>query len=249
MFDPAILEAIKAHAISEYPQECVGVVTAKGYFPLPNIAEDPEGIQPAEIYRRRHFLAGGNFKELLVAGEILAFVHSHPDGPVWPSMTDQAQQTAMDVPWGLVACNHEIATEPYFWGDMLPVSPLEQREFRTGPSGTDGKGDCGALVRDWFRVNRNVLLPDCPRDDVWFKRGGNLYLEHYSKCGFAPADREAPEVGDVALMQVRSPVPNHAGIYVGEGLLFHHLEGRLSRVEPVGHWSKFITHWMRFHAL
>ena len=248
MFAPDVIEAIKGHAIAEYPHESVGVITADGYLPLPNIAVDPDGKAPPEAYRRHFFLAGGNFQQLLISGAVKALVHSHPDGPEWPSIPDQLQQRAMGVPWGLLMCNHEVASEPYFWGDMFDPPPLLGRDFRFGPSGTDGRGDCGALVRDWYRIERNTLLPDCARDDIWFKRGENLYIDHYKRAGFAPADIDHAEVGDVALMQIRSDVPNHAAVFVGNGLIMHHLEGRLSRIEPLGQWRKYIVGWMR-HAV
>jgi hypothetical protein len=36
------------------------------------------------------------------------------------------------------------------------------------------------------------------------------------------------------LMQIRSPVTNHAGIYLGDGQMLHHLHGRLSETVPYG---------------
>lgn len=249
MFAPEILEAFKAHAIATYPQECVGAITPDGYLPLDNIAVDPNGKVEPDVWRRGAFDAGPRVDELIAGEKLLALVHSHPDGPEGPSGADQMQQTAMGIPWGICMCNEEVASPPYFWDDSLPVPPLLERMFRHGPSGTDGKGDCGALVRDWYRIERGILLPDHPRDDDWWNHGGNIYLEHYAKAGFAPASMSEPEIGDVALMQIRSDVPNHAGVYVGDGLIMHHLAGRLSRVEPLGPWMKHVTSWMRRHAV
>lgn len=248
MFAPEVLSAFQAHAIAAYPQECVGAITADGYLPLENVAVHPEGaVEPAE-WRRRHFDGGDPVIELIADQKLLALVHSHPDGPEGPSAADQRQQAAMGIIWGLCMCNHEVASPPFFWGDDLPVVPLLGRMFRNGPSGTDHKGDCGALVRDWYRTERGILLPDCPRDDEFWKHGGDLYMEHYPRCGFAPASADEPAVGDVILLQIRSEVVNHAAVYVGDGLMMHHLSGRLSRVEPVGQWLKYARAWMR-HAV
>lgn len=248
MFDAQVLDAFKRHAIATYPEECVGAITPEGYAPLPNVATDPQGVVDPSEWRRRRFDGGRRVVELIAAEQLLALVHSHPDGPEGPSALDQRQQTAMSIPWGICACNAEVASEPYFWGDDLPVPELLGRMFRHGPSGTDARGDCGALVRDWYRLERGLLLPDCPRDDDWWNAGGNLYLEHYSRAGFAHASMDQPEVGDVALMQIRATVPNHAGIYVGDGMVMHHLTRRLSRIEPIGPWLKHVTAWMRHHA-
>lgn len=247
MFDPAAVAAFREHAIEGYPEEVVGAITPDGYQRLENVATDPSGAVEPQEWRRRHFDAGTVVLELIAAGRLLALLHSHPDGPEWPSMHDQRQQIAMDLPWGICACSAEATTEPYFWGDCFDPPPLLGRVFRTGPSGTDGRGDCGALVRDWYRLERGILLPDCPRDDVWFQNGGDLYTLHYPRAGFVAVPIEEAAAGDVVLMQIRAPVPNHAGIFLGDGTLMHHLEGRLSRIEPVGPWRKHIVRWMR-HA-
>lgn len=46
-------------------------------------------------------------------------------------------------------------------------------------------------------------------------------------------------VGDVIVMQVRAPVPNHAGVYIGDGLMLHHLYNRLSSRDVYGgYWQE-----------
>ena len=49
-------------------------------------------------------------------------------------------------------------------------------------------------------------------------------------------DREEAEKGDLFLMSVSSPGLNHIGVYVGEQLLLHHLENRLSSRDVLGEW-------------
>jgi cell wall-associated NlpC family hydrolase len=47
-------------------------------------------------------------------------------------------------------------------------------------------------------------------------------------------------------MQVASPVPNHASVYLGDGLILHHLQGRLSSRDVYGgYWQKVSTHALR----
>lgn len=238
MFAPDVIEAIRADARRRYPEESCGAVTPAGYLSLANLALDP----------RHHFDCAGACDELLMAGQLLAVVHSHPGGPDAPSGHDIASQRAMDLPWGLVVTDGEVAGKPFWWGDSLTPPPLLGREFRHGPSGTDGRGDCGALIRDYYRLERGVLIPDFPRDDNWWLRGEDLYAQHFAAAGFVPADRDNPEVGDLALIQFRSAVANHGGIYVGGGLLLHHLADRLSRHEPIIGWAKHVRMWLRHHA-
>ncbi len=44
----------------------------------------------------------------------------------------------------------------------------------------------------------------------------NLYLEHLEENGFYQVSLENIQVGDVVLVRIESPVPNHAAIYVGD---------------------------------
>lgn len=241
MFDRTVLDAIKLHAIEMYPAESCGAVTPDGYVRLANKAADPT----------KEFDCADAVEELRQQDRLLAVVHSHPDGPAAPSAADIAGQDAFALPWGLTATDGKYATEPVFWGDQVPMPPLEGRPFRHGPSGTDGAGDCYALVRDWFRSQRGITLMEQPREwEWWLGKGGpemgDLYMRDFAKAGFVMADPALPEIGDVVLFQLQSPVANHAAVYVGEGLLLHHLQGRLSRKEPFGRWSKFMRAWLRY---
>lgn len=244
MFGPDVQRAIQAHAIACYPEESCGAVTEAGYEPLVNRLAG---------HRPHAFECNDAVGELLAAGRLLALVHSHPDGPNAPSAADIGAQRSMDVPWGLVVCNDSLASVPFYWGDSLTPPPLLERPFRHGPSGTDGCGDCGALVRDYFRLTHNILIPDFPRDDEWWTNGQDLYADHYEAAGFVRADRDNARPGDVALIQWRTPasnpVANHAGIFLGQGLILHHLDGRLSRQEPIIGWMKFVRGWLRHSEL
>jgi len=84
------------------------------------------------------------------------------------------------------------------------------------------------------------------RFDDWWKRGENLYLENFAQAGFFQVDADELKVGDCFLMQVASPVPNHAAVYLGDGLILHHLQGRLSSRDVYGgYWQKVTTHILR----
>jgi len=51
-------------------------------------------------------------------------------------------------------------------------------------------------------------------------------------------------------MQIRSKngVPNHAGIYLGDGLMLHHMYGRLSRKDTYGGYWREMTRGVARHA-
>lgn len=87
---PGIAEAIRAHGVETYPNECCGalygrdkVVTAT--FALPNTTEEGP--------RRRFLVRPTDYREAearatALGVELLGFYHSHPDHPARPSQYD-----------------------------------------------------------------------------------------------------------------------------------------------------------------
>ena len=243
---PEDITAFQAHARQAWPEEACGAITAEGYVPFRNVAAEP----------RLHFDCDVERRPLLLDGRILAMLHSHPDDPdhpaprgdlqfYGPSAHDIAQQQADGLPWGICLTDGDHVTVPFFWGDGVPVPPLLARPFRHGPSGSDGKGDCYALIRDYYRLERGVSLPEGMRDWEWWTKGQDLYTANQGLAGFRVIPADEAQVGDVFLAQIRSPVPNHGGVLVRPGYVLHQLTGRLSREESILPWRKMIVRWLR----
>jgi proteasome lid subunit RPN8/RPN11 len=239
-FGAAVDSAIMAHALADRRHEICGVVTDTpqagefAYHRLCNSAAEPARrfvIDPAA---------------LLDLPPVRAVVHSHPAGPAWPSPEDMRQAQADDVPWGIVV-PRGVADPGLFWfgGDIMPS--LTGRGYRHGVT------DCYALVRDWFRTQQGLFLIDRPRAWEWWEGGDDLYIAHFAESGFVRLEADAtPRRGDVALAAVPGPVINHALVYLGQGLVLHHLAGRhghdparLPRREPAERWRGYIRFWAR----
>ena len=208
---------IREHAIAEYPREACGLIAViKGkerYLPCRNTAEssDKEFILHPEDYAKAEDL-----------GEIMALVHSHPDGVPTPSDADRAQCAASGLPWYILAVNADGETTSICrYEPDAYEAPLVGRQF------SHGVLDCYTLIRDYYRRTLQIELPHFDREDDWWHKGGNLYMQHFADAGFKPI-RGAMKRHDVVIMQVRSPVPNHAGVYIGNGEILHHMHGRLS---------------------
>lgn len=233
MFGPDVDAAIKAHAIACHPQESCGLVLNTGYLPCENVAADPVQdfrIDP-EVYLKHE--------------PVLAVVHSHVNDKYHPTMADIQGQMDTNVPWGLLQTDGEDATPVIWWGPGVPIPPLEERPFRHGPSGSDGCGDCYALIKDYHQL-RGVILPEFPRDDGWWKT--NPELDYYStkigQAGFI--EIEEPEANCVFLIKVRSQVYNHGGIITDDFLALHHLAWRLSAKQPFGNWINNGPKYLRY---
>lgn len=104
-------------------------------------------------------------------------------------------------------------------------------------------------MNDYYLRELGIKLKDWPRTDGWWNRGENLYLDHYAETGFVAVEGE-PQQHDVLLMQIRSPVPNHAAIYLGEGLILQHLYSRLSSRDCYGgQWRECTVLTLRHQSM
>lgn len=246
--DASVEEAILAHARTcaalSPPQEAAGIIQHGRYQPLDNIAQDPAA---------NFEIATDDFD--LSAAE--AIVHSHPGGPAYPSAHDMHQQLATNIPWVIAtvrtAATPELAEDVFCFGHK-PALDLT-KGYRHGVD------DCYSLIRGFYQTSFGVLLPDVPRPWDWWHEGGNLYEDGFAQAGFSPLPddvdvRGGLKRGDVFLAQVRSDVVNHGGIWLGDGLILHHLGGteghqpeRLPRKEPAERWLKFIRGWVRHRCV
>lgn len=201
------------HAMREAPREACGLlIVERGreiYVPCRNLAVgsnhfilDPLGYAAAEE-----------------RGEIVAVIHSHPGAPPEPSQADRVACEASGVPW------HIVGLPSGAWASIEPcgyVAPLVGRTWAHGVL------DCYGIVRDYYGQVLGISLPNFAREDEWWLKGQNLYLDNFAKAGFEEVNPVTLREHDVVLMQIRSQVPNHAAVYVGGNLILHHNTNRLS---------------------
>lgn len=236
MFGIEVDKQIEQHALSEFPKECCGVVL-KGnkYQRLNNVHSDPENAA---------MLSDADTLMFLLSKKALAFVHSHTKGDAWPTAQDMHNQLVHGVPYGIVTVHPDRKVEKPFWfGDTVPVQEFIGREFKHGVA------DCYALFRDWYKKEFAIRLGMYPRDHLWWEHKQNLFSDFYRKEGFEDVSLTDLQVGDGLLFAIGPHrVMNHIGIYVGNGLMMHHLFNRLSRIDPVETWSKFLIKAIRHRS-
>lgn len=196
------------HALEEFPRESCGFILQSGtYQRCQNISHKPEStfaIAPEEYARY----------------DVRAIVHSHPHGSAALSITDRAAHRVSGKEWIVIGlAGDEITTASY--PALKGALPLEGRAFVFGVT------DCYTLVRDYYERELGIILPDFYREDEFWKRGQAIYDENYAEAGFYKAG-DAPAVGDLLVLRIGAPKPNHGAIYLGNGMILHHLNGRLS---------------------
>lgn len=161
------IEAINAHALAEYPREAVGFVVAKGrkeiYVPGVNVASEPENFF---ITRPEDWVQAQE------QGELIAFVHSHPNMSAAPSQADRVACEAMaeyvkPLEWLIVSVMPGAGTPQV--REMESFRPEGYQAPLIGRQFYHGVLDCYTLVRDFYRRERAVVLPDFEREDGWWE--------------------------------------------------------------------------------
>lgn len=235
----AAQNAFEQHVLREYPREACGVIVAGNYTPCRNVSTEPTTsfrIEGAEIARIE-----------VEHGPIEAYLHSHPfqgqqeSPPEWPTAHDLKSWMNQSKPWGIVATDGVGVTAPVWLDDGHP-EPLEGRQFIFGVN------DCYSLVRDWFRLERGIVLPNFVREPDWWVSGLDLYGDNFEAAGFVEIRREEVRVGDACLMQIRSPVLNHAAVITGPNQILHHLMHRLSGTDQFSKWERCVGKYLRYRG-
>ncbi len=244
----AVRAAIEAQALAAYPREACGLIVreqgAQAYVACENTA-----TTPSEHFR----IAPEAYADAEDRGKVLAVVHSHPDYSPQPSEADRVACEASRLPWHILEVRRQDDGKVVA-GELVSIDPSGYRAPLIGRPFSHGVLDCYQLLVDYYDRELGIQLQQFERQDEWWNKGKDLYLEHYAEAGFVQVDDL--QQGDVIVMQVRAPVPNHAGIYLADGRLatepehypapgsiLHHLYGRDSRRDVYGGF------WAEAHRL
>ena len=227
-------QAIVAEAISSAPNEACGFIVDGQVLVCANVHSSPQD----------HFaITARDYARAEEAGEIQAVFHTHGhDGLPKFSSHDIASCKQSNLPWVL----YSMKT-----GDFLEIDPTGDAPYTERPWAY-GVHDCYSLTRDFYRRELGILLDDFDRGEEleWQQKDWQMFGRNYGKQGFRRIDSPSQK-GDVLLMQIDAPSPNHVGVMTGNGMLFyHHLMDRLSE-ESIwgGMWEKVTTVVLRHKSL
>jgi cell wall-associated NlpC family hydrolase len=99
-----------------------------------------------------------------------------------------------------------------------------------------GSQDCYGLIRKVYMELFGITLTDYARPDNWWEHEEtiSMYTDNFEKEGFRYVESDLIrdwEVGDIILMAIKSTLPCHGAIYLGNGKILHHFYGRKSCIE------------------
>lgn len=246
----------KLHARRAFPEESCGFIVDGTYVPIENVSLDPalhDSTDKGCQCRLCSFRMGDAdvMKHLKNAQMVL---HSHPYGPMHPSIEDMQGQEMTNLPWGIIALDDERIGDPEIWGGDWPKPALLGREF------LHGVRDCYEVIHDTFLAGKDALrdlyittewpfdpieLGNMPRANAWWEGDANIYQTEPFKRGWTEVNFADIRPGDCFLTSIRSEKLNHAGVLVSNDLILHHLPGRLSRREPASLWARGARMWLR----
>jgi len=174
----------------------------------------------------------------VVEKKIKAIVHTHGYSSAEPSIHDILSCVKSGFPWMIVG----------FYGDEIKwidhtmdishiTDPLLDRPF------VYGHLDCYTIVRDWYK-KYGLSLNDYQRNGLFWRdveSEYNPYVEFFEQEGFFELDDNAKIMpNDLILMSIgskRQDCANHAGVYVGDNKIIHHIFNSLSRYDIYTHGS------------
>ena len=206
------LEDIFNHFKKEYPREGCGVIgVAKGksfWFPCKNVAEEDKDFE----------MDSSDYISASLKSDIVAIVHSHPDASEEPSEGD------------IKICNVlNLDSYIFSWpeGEMYHLKPEGKEIPLLGREYEFGVLDCWRLVIDYYNALGIHIKRDYFEDD-WWQKGLNYFDDLFQHYGFEEVTDGSIQKHDGLLFNVRSPIQNHCGVYLGNDKFLHHAENRLS---------------------
>lgn len=152
-------------------------------------------------------------------GEVIEVFHSHPYGSPLPSKIDLSACEATKLKWSIVSVPN---------GDWYEFEPSGYKAPLVGRPWAHDLLDCYNLIQDYFDEVLKIKLPNFERQPQWWLKGENLYVDNFKSAGFRIVDFKEIKVHDVILFQIKAPVVNHGGVFLGDRLFLHQLENRLS---------------------
>jgi len=225
---------ILRHVFEEAPREACGLIVDDCYVPCQNIHEQPEKF---------FTLCPKAYAKASKKGDIRAVFHSHTNDYNRFSPSDARACRQGNLPW-LMYCT---TTDDWHYADPTGNAPYEGRQWSYGIH------DCYSLVRDFYKKEFQIELADFERGDEmeWEKPSWNMFENNFQGQGFIVCER-AEQKGDVLLMQLQAPLPNHVGVLAKPdgNIFYHHLLDRLSEANIYGgYWEKNTNKVLRHREL
>lgn len=125
-----------------------------------------------------------------------------------------------------------------------------KHEHLIGREYVPGEVHCYTLVRDLYRDNFGIELPDFALPPIWDPNLINIIDMVTTRLGVDRVENwtlKTLRPGDVLALAVQSTNPNHLGTYLGEGQFMHHPYNKRASVEPMRDFWRMATCYVIRH--
>lgn len=233
-FNKNNIKAAIRHAKEEFPNESCGAIISGKYVRFKNAAEDTSNT---------FLIQDSHFARAYVSGSVDCVIHSHNNYDK-ASKEDQQQQLELDVPFGIINMDINRPKHVVFWGDTLPIEPLEGRQFFYGV------WDCYSLVRDYIRLNTEYTPPNPARDWDFWNKGVSMFEGHIEQgTAYDFIDIKDAGPGDVLLYSIHHrKYINHCGILIENDRVIHHVPNQPSQAFQISYLRKYLKAAMRHNT-
>lgn len=238
----SLLAEFQAEAELRYPEEACGLVVKVGkkqtFVPCANSANTP-----LTEFR----IAVDEYHRASDVGEVIAVWHSHPNKTATPSMADVIECENSELPWFI----NGIAYADEVGFSFTETHLLEPEGFELEYKGRPyhyGLIDCYTIMFDYYKREFGIELDRLAdaRETRFWEFNNPVMEESYPKLGLERVYNEEPVKGDVFLIQTGGQVANHVAIYLGNDMILHHCENRLSGESVYGgYWHKHTVAHLR----
>lgn len=212
---------IKEHALKEFPNEacgfvCVDFLGKVTVIPCENIAFNKKGrftIDP-----KMHLLAEKT-------GHIAAFYHSHAS-EFFDEKNDHFSKEDLDTAYEACLPALLYVSPNDTWHYSRPTTyvpaPLLGRPFIWGV------WDCYSLVKDYYKIHKNVDLGSYFAPDNADTHSDFGYEKFVTNEKFKEITLDELQKDDVIIFQIKSKFWNHSAVYLGDNEFLHQPINRIS---------------------
>jgi cell wall-associated NlpC family hydrolase len=241
----ALDSAFQTEAAAQFPNEACGFVVAQGkkqgFVPCKNSA-----LQPLTTFD----ISVEEYHRASEVGEIIGVWHSHPNRTNVASESDLVECEASELPYFITAVYK--SGEDFVFSETAVYEPSGYELPYVGRPYHYGVIDCYSLVVDYYKREYGIELERLRenRDTRFWEHNNPLMEQAVETLGFEKLFGTQPEKGDLFLIQTGGNVANHVAIYLGDDMILHHCENRLSvRSIYGGYWQKHSVAHLRYPGL
>lgn len=236
----ALTAYVKERGIANYPNESCGLIYSDSvgkphYVECKNISDEPN----------HNFLIDPNeYLEVEKLGEVIGCWHTHCDVPPTASDPDKQGCKNTQVPWFIGSVYKDDSGFRFEGLTLVEVddgyeAPLLGRVYCFGTF------DCFSLMKDYYKRELRIELPDVPRTErIWTTEENYMAKRAVEDFGFVRLDDDAELIrGDLCFVETDREGADHICIYLGNDRILHQMRNRLSRTEIYGgsYWQEHTT--------